>query len=111
MVLQLQLVLSYKEFSIFRLYKQGHQVVGIEAVENIVKEYFEEHSLAFNVLELSFGKLYQVSIKVFTFLSYCIILFIVGIKSVFVSDPTLRWPDRVASYLELNAIDLSFQNL
>lgn len=51
--------------SIFRrMYKQGHTVCGVELIERVVKEFFDENSIPVEVADVeSVGKVYKVRSK------------------------------------------------
>lgn len=44
----------------FRLYKEGHTVVGVEAVEQGINEFFSEHNLPCIIEQLSWAKVFKV---------------------------------------------------
>lgn len=52
-----------KSLDLLWLYKEGHHVVGVEAVEDVVIEFLTEHKFDYDVTKFPFGKLFQTSDK------------------------------------------------
>ncbi len=44
----------------FRLYRHGHTVVGVEAMEHGINEFFSEHNLSHITEQLSWAKVFKV---------------------------------------------------
>lgn len=47
----------------YRLYNEGHQVVGVEGVEQVIQEFGLENNITFQVSELPWAKHYKVILQ------------------------------------------------